>query len=361
MKLFLCAGETSGDQRAGALLRELKLLRPDVRASAIGGPALAAGGATILTDLTRIAPIGLVEVLGELGTYRHAMRTAADWCARERPAAALLVDFPDFNLRLAARLKRLGIPVVYYVSPQVWAWRAGRIKEIARVVTRMLVLFDFEEEIYRKAGVDVVWTGHPLADEIPAPAAGPRQEGLIGLLPGSRPKEAARLMPVLAGAAGILGRTHRGSRFRFVAAPGPAVPPEAVQGFPTAPAQELMRDASLLLVASGTATLEAALWGAPMVVVYKVSPATAVMGRMLMKLKEFSLANILTGGGTVPECIQSGATIDKVAAEALALLDNPGRRQGMSERLQAVRVHLGPPGASRRAAEALLGVLSSSS
>ena len=132
MKLFLCAGETSGDQRAASLLRELKSLHPDVRASAIGGPALTAEGASLLADLTRIAPIGLVEVLGELGTYRHAMHLAADWCARERPDAAVLVDFPDFNLRLAARLKKLGIPVVYYVSPQVWAWRPGRVKGIFR-------------------------------------------------------------------------------------------------------------------------------------------------------------------------------------------------------------------------------------
>ncbi len=355
MKLFLCAGETSGDQRAAALLRELKILRPGVRATAVGGSALAAEGAFLLTDLTRIAPIGLVEVLGELGTYRHAMHRAADWCARERPDAAVLVDFPDFNLRLAARLKGLGIPVVYYVSPQVWAWRPGRVKEIARVVRRMLVLFDFEEEIYRKAGVDVVWVGHPVADEIPAPAAGPRKEGLVGLLPGSRPKEAARLMPVLAVAAGILARKR--PDLRFVAAPGPAVPAETVQGFPVGKAADLMREASLLLVASGTATLEAALHGAPMVVVYKVSPATAVMGRMLMKLKEFSLANILSGGGTVPECIQSRATGETVAGEALALLEDAPRRKAMSERLGTVRSHLGPPGASRRAAQAVLEVV----
>ena len=366
MKLFLCAGETSGDQRAAALLRELKALRPEIRATAVGGGALAAEGASLLTDLTAIAPIGIVEVLKDLNVYRKAMAQAEAWCARERPDVAVLLDFPDFNLRLAARLKRLGIPVVYYISPQVWAWRPGRVKGIAKVVDRMLVLFDFEEEIYRKAKVDVRWVGHPLAEQFPEGGSPVRTHGLVGLLPGSRPKEVARLLPVLAGAAVRIAREKPGTR--FTVAPTPAVPAALVKDLLAKAgleaevrpggALDLMRSAELLLIASGTATLEAALCGAPMVVVYKVSPATAAMGRMLLKLKEFALANILSGGGTVPECIQGNATPAKVAATALALLKDPARREAMSRKLGDVRRHLGPPGSSLRAAQAVLEVAS---
>ncbi len=362
MKLFVCAGETSGDQHAAALVRELKALRPALAVTAVGGPALTAEGAALLTDLTAIAPIGVVEVLKDLAAYRRAMCQAVDWCARERPDAAVLLDFPDFNLRLAARLKALGLPVVYYISPQVWAWRPGRVREIARVVDRMLVLFDFEEGIYRKAGVDVRWVGHPLADQIPDPGTGPREAGLVGLLPGSRPKEVARLLPILAGAAVRIAVARPGTR--FVVAPTPSVSRTLVAAILARAgleaevrpggALDLMRSAELLLIASGTATLEAALCRAPMVVVYKVSPVTALIGRALIGLKEFALANILSGGGTVPECIQGGATPEAVAREALALLGDPARREAMRERLGEVRRHLGPPGASRRAAQAVL-------
>lgn len=367
MKLFLCAGETSGDQHAAALLRELKSRRPDLEAVAVGGPALAAAGATLLADPTASAPIGLVEVIRHLPAYRRIMDQAVAWCARERPAAAVLLDFPDFNLRLAARLRNGGTRVVYYIGPQVWAWRPGRVAGIARVVDRMLVLFDFEEAWYRRAGMDVRWVGHPLADRIEA-AAPPPAPDLVGLLPGSRLQEVGRLMPVMAEAAARIARARPGTR--FAVAPAPGIPPEAVTaclaraGVPAevvpGRALDLMRSASLLLVASGTATLEAALCRTPMVVVYKVSPLTALAGRLLLRLKEYSLANILSGGGTVPECIQGRATPEAVAGEALALLGDPGRMARMRERLGTVRARLGPPGASARAAEAVLEVASRS-
>ena len=364
MKLFVCAGETSGDQHAAALVRELRPLEPGLAVTAVGGPALAAEGAALLTDLTAIAPIGVVEVLKDLGTYRQAFLKARDWCARERPDAAVLLDFPDFNLRLASRLKALGLPVVYYISPQVWAWRPGRVRQIARVVDRMLVLFDFEEGIYRKAGVDVRWVGHPLADQIPDPGMAPREAGLVGLLPGSRPKEVASLLPVLAGAALRIAAARPGSR--FVVAPTPSISLGLVEDILARSglraevrpggARDLMRSAELLLIASGTATLEAALCRAPMVVVYKVSPVTALIGRALIRMKEFALPNILSGGGTVPECIQARAIPAVVAGEALALLGDPARLATMRAQLGGVRAHLGPPGASRRTAEAVLGI-----
>lgn len=363
MKLFVCAGEPSGDQHAAGMVRELKALQPGLAVTAIGGPALADVGARLLADLTAIAPIGVVEVLKDLGTYRQALLKAEGWCAAERPDAAVLLDFPDFNLRLARRLKRLGIRVVYYISPQVWAWRPGRVRGIARVVDRMLVLFDFEEGIYRKAGVDVRWVGHPLVEQIPDPGTVPREAGLVGLLPGSRSKEVARLLPVLAGAA-VRISTRPGTR--FVVAPTPSVPFGLVKDILVRAgveaevrpggARDLMRSAELLLIASGTATLEAALYGTPMVVVYKVNPLTAMIGRALIDMKEFALANILSGGGTVPECIQGNATPEAVAREALALLGDPARRAAMRARLGAVRAHVGPPGASRRAAEAVLEI-----
>jgi lipid-A-disaccharide synthase len=258
----------------------------------------------------------------------------------------------------------LGFPVVYYISPQVWAWRAGRVRQIARVVDRMLLLFDFEEAIYRKAGVDVRWVGHPLADQIPDPGMLPREAGLVGLLPGSRPKEVARLLPILARSAVRISSARPGTR--FVVAPTPSVSLGLVKDILArvgleaevrpGGARDLMRSAELLLIASGTATLEAALCRAPMVVVYKVSPVTALIGRALIRMKEFALANILSGGGTVPECIQERATPEIVAREDLALLGDPSRREAMRGRLGEVRKHLGPPGASRRAAEAVLEI-----
>lgn len=368
--LLLVAGEASGDLHAARLLDELRSLVPGFEAFGMGGDELAAAGQRQLAESREIAVVGISEALRILPRAREIFHAILREVDRVRPAAAVLVDFPEFNLRLAAALKKRGVPVIYYISPQVWAWRQRRVRKIRRTVDELLVLFDFEESFFRARGVEAVHVGHPLIDEVPdpgplaarrPPGAGPHR---LALLPGSRRSEIDHLLPAMLGAVAALGREGPVAA-RIVRAPsvdmalfaahmeraGVEVPVVSERRF------EEIAASDLALCASGTATLEVGLLRTPMVVVYRLARGSMLLARLLVDLPHFSLVNLVLGSGVVPELLQEQVTPASLAATARALLDDPARRLGMSEELAGLRPRLGAPGAARRAAERVAGQL----
>lgn len=364
------AGEASGDLHGGTLARALVSFAPGLRLEGMGGPRMAAAGVRVLHDIRRTAVVGATEVLGRLPVLLRILRDLGRRLAEARPRVLVCIDFPDFNLRLARRARRLGIPVVYFLAPQVWAWRRGRLRAMARDVSRVLAVFPFEVGLYQDAGIPVEFVGHPLLDVLPALDPGEARQGLagpgerlVGLLPGSRPEEVRRHLPVLLAAAGQVA--DRLPRTRFALGLAPTIPPAAVapwlrdSGVPVrvlpGEAHRLMAGADLLLVASGTATLEAACYGTPMVVVYRLSSLSYALGRLLVRgVSHISLPNIVAGRGAVPELLQGRATPHAVARAALALLEDEAARIAQRVVLGEVRARLGPPGAGTRAARAVL-------
>jgi lipid-A-disaccharide synthase len=374
--LLMVAGERSGDVYAGELARALRAQLPELEIFGCGGEALRQGGAETVVDAQEVALMGITEVVGGLPRAYRAFRRLMAEVDRRRPRLAVLIDSPSLNLRLAKRLKRRGIPVVYFVSPQIWAWKKWRLRHIRARVNKMLCLFDFEVEIYRRAGIPVEHVGHPLVDlvrphlqreEFFALAGLDPNLPTVTLLPGSRPKEIALNLPTL------LETTRRLSedrKIQFVLAVSPSLDAERVKrewlGTGAAPAalrvlsgvtHDALHHADLALVASGTATLEAALLERPMVVVYRVSPLTWQFGRFLVNVPFYCMVNLLAGRQVVPELIQDAFTARGVAAEAQRLLDQPQARAEMLQGLREVKARLGPGGAIPRAAQAILEAL----
>jgi lipid-A-disaccharide synthase len=372
---MISCGEPSGDLYAGALTREILALHPGAAVSGFGSDRLREAGATLAGDFRGLSVTGLLEVARLLPrTYATLRHLVAD-AAANRPDVFVAIDFPDFNFRLASAIRKLGVPVVYYISPQLWAWRKGRMKTMKRIADRVLVIFPFEEEIYRAAGVDVEWVGHPMLDVIEAPLDRVlylRGHGLdperpvVALLPGSRRNELRAILPGLAGAARIIA--SRRSDVQFVLARAPHLPADLFaaltgEGMPPVlvldhAADHVLAAADVALVASGTVTVQAALHECPMVVVYRLSAVTYRLGRPFVHVDTFAMANLVAGRRIVPELIQDDFTPDAVAGHALRLLDDPGAGTAMRRDLADVRRKLGEPGASRRAAAAVLQVAS---
>ena len=327
---------------------------------------MAAEGAEIVVDTTPHATVGIFETLQRFGAYCRSYHVLLAALRREKPDAAVLIDYPDFNLRFAERVKDQHTPLVYYISPQLWAWREGRVQTVKRLVDRMVVIFPFEVDFYAKHGVEAVFVGHPLVDRLER--VPPREETrralgvapdarLVGLLPGSRRKEFQRHLPILREAASRIARDLPGTEFLLGCAPGidPAWVPSPLRAV-TGLTHELMRAADLLLVKSGTSTFEGALLGAPMVVFYRVSALTYWTLGPLLRTDTFAMANILAGRKIVPELMQRECTADRIAGEAVRIF-REGRLEGMRADLAAVRAKLGPPGAAGRAAEEVLRVM----
>ena len=364
--LLIVANETSGDLHGANLARALRELDPSIRLLGMGGPRMREAGVEILIDPTAHAAVGLIEVVH--GLHRHAQhyRLLQSALRIHRPDAAVLIDSPDFNLRFAERVVDHGVPVIYYISPQIWAWRKGRIRTIRRVVRKMLVILDFEEKIYRDAGVDVAFVGHPLLDAVRDidREAVRRECGvkdlLVGLLPGSRQKQFKAIFPILARSAELIAKDFPQAKFVVGCAPNIALSQASGPGLlPVSDrTPEVMAASDLLLVASGTATLEAAIYGTPMIVTYKLNPLTAyLVGPIVyMNTKDFSLVNIVAGKRVVPEYYQPYSKPGLIAREAVSLIRD-GRLPAMRTALEEVRAKLGRPGASRRAAQEILGVL----
>jgi len=366
MNLLISAGEASGDLHGSRLLQALRKARPLIQAFGMGGSRMEAAGLQRIVSSDSLAVWGVAEVFEKLPGLRRAL-SALDTAARSRtPAAAVLIDFPDFHGLLARRLRRRGVPLIYYVSPQVWAWRRYRARRIALNARRIITLFPFEAEIYRRLGADAVCAGHPLVEDVreglaaPSPLPDKTRRRLV-LLPGSRDTELRRHWETLAEAAVALSR-----RFDLeVVAVRAAGLPEllyvraAERGIRVASSgmHPILKSADLALVASGTATLEAALCGAPMVVVYRTSAFSWAVARALVRLRWASLVNIVAQEQVVPELIQDALTVDNVVAAGAALLSEPERAARMRAGLARVAEALGPPGASARAAELVLSAV----
>jgi lipid-A-disaccharide synthase len=331
---------------------------------------MAAEGVDLLVRADRLAVVGGTEALGRLAALWRAYRVLRERLRARRPRAVVLIDFPEFNLRLARAARWTRVPVVYFVAPQLWAWRRHRVRTMARDVARVLAIFPFEMALYQEAGVPVEFVGHPILDVLPTlrrdeartGLAGPG-ELLVGLLPGSRAAEVRRHLPVLLGAAARLRGRHPGLRLALPVAPTLAREPirAAVRaaGLPVAvlrgESHRVMAAADLVLVASGTATLETACYGAPMVILYRLSWLSHAVARLLVRgVTHIGLPNIVAGREIVPELIQGEATAEMVAAAARRLLDDPAARAAQRAALLEVRGRLGPPGAGARAARAVL-------
>ncbi len=371
--VMISCGEPSGDVYAGALARELRALRPGTRIVGLGGDHLRDAGAELVGDYSGLAVTGLVEAVSVL-PRAWAMKRALVACARrERPDALVVIDFPDFNFRLAASLHRLGVPVVYYVCPQVWAWRPGRLAVLRRLVDRALVIFPFEEAIYREAQIPVAFVGHPLLDLVAASAgreALAAEWGLaadaptIALLPGSRPNELRGTLPALAAAVPMIA--SRVPRVQFVVACAPNLDgalfdPLRRPGGPrvvmvTGRTDDVLTAADVVVTASGTATVQAAIHERPMVIVYRLSPLTYWLGKRFVHVDTYGMANLVAGRRIVPELIQDGFTPDSVTAETVRYFDDPGYAARTRAALHDAREKLGAPGASRRAAEHVLAI-----
>jgi len=383
--VLISAGEASGDHHAARMMEAVRRLAGDerpVRFFGLGGDAMAAAGLEPVAHSDEVAVVGIVEVLRELPRIRQVFRRLLEAAESRRPELAVLVDFPDFNLRLARRLHRRGVPVLYYVSPQVWAWRRRRVRTIARLVKRMLVLFPFEVDVYRGRQLEVEHVGHPLVDEVPElPSVWEREEHLperptLALLPGSRNSEVRRILPPMLRAAAVMGggtgRIRRGgdsgndaARVRLILAStvDRDLVHRLVASSPLAGKDlEIVRSerfaavagSHLALCASGTATLEVGLLGTPLVVVYRVAPVTGLIGRWLVDLPFVSLVNLVLGRRVVPELLQGEAGEAGIAAAARELLSSRGRIDRMRGALAELRPALGESGASERAARSLL-------
>jgi lipid-A-disaccharide synthase len=369
---MLSCGEPSGDLYAGALIRELRALDPTVRVYGLGGPHFAAAGGEVIADYRGLAVTGLTEAIAKLPRSLATLGRLTEAASAAPPDALVAVDFPDFNFHLARRLKRLHVPVIYYISPQVWAWRAGRLKTMREIADRVLVIFPFEESVYRKAGVPVEFVGHPLVDLVHASDRTSLRRRhrlaetspIVAMLPGSRPNEVRRILPGLIAAARRIRTRLPATLFVIARAPNlddrlfdvaraPAIAPVAIVDGET---DLVLAAADVALTASGTATVQAALHDTPMVIVYRVSRLTYHIGRRLVTVRAIGMVNLIAGEEIVPELIQDAFTPDAVAAEAISILTNASRQAHIREGLALVRNSLGGPGASRRAAAAILEI-----
>ena len=369
---MISCGEPSGDVYAGALARELRALDPSIALTGFGSQHLRDAGASLVADFKGLSVTGLLEVARLLPrTYAVYRKLVAD-AEANRPDVFVAIDFPDFNFRLAHQMRRLGVPVVYYISPQLWAWRPGRLKTMKRIADRVLVIFPFEEKIYKDAGIPVEWVGHPLFDVTGPPES--RHDFLIGhgldpsrpvvaLLPGSRSNELRAILPGLVDAASLVRKQVPAVQFVLARAPhlsqslfdplrSSDLGVVTIEGATDA----VLASADLALVASGTVTVQAAMHACPMVVVYRLSPLTYRLGRPFVQVDTFAMANLVAGRTIVPELIQDDFTPSAVAARAVALLTDRDAADRMRADLRSVKSSLGSPGASRRAATAILAV-----
>lgn len=376
-RILIVAGEASGDVHGARLVAALRRLAPQLSVEGMGGTQMRAAGVHLLADAGDTAVVGLTELWEKRRALRDALRRLRDHLATVRPALLICIDFPDFNLLLARTAHRLRIPVCYFISPQVWAWRRGRIRTIRRLVKKMLVLFPFEEAMYREAGVNVTFVGHPLLDAL---ADVPRQDAcraalglagsapVLGLLPGSRQAEMRRHLPLLLQAASLL--TAARPDLEVLLGLTPSLDGRAVEAAVEASGvratviqgrtSEVIRAADLLLAVSGTVTLEAAILGTPMIITYRLGALSWLLARLLVRVRFIGLPNLVANEGIVPELIQFDATPERLATTAAAILDSPERQARMRAALAEVRARLGTPGAAERAAREVLALLPAS-
>jgi lipid-A-disaccharide synthase len=375
-KLMVVAGEKSGDLHASRIISSLKKLSPDLEIFGVGGERMRRSGAEILTDITRLAVVGFAEVLKSYFTFRRLFHRLLEVAEERKPDALLLVDYPGFNLRLAAAAKAKGIKVVYFVSPQLWAWGRGRIVKMRKFIDRMIVVFEFEVSMYERAGIDVTFVGHPLSDSL-VPSLSreefrrkmgiPLEAKVVAILPGSRHNEIARHVPVMGKTAERIAGKVSGVRFLLPAASeelavecerllrkhGISVPITILNET----TYEAISASDAAIVSSGTATLETGCLGVPLVVVYKVSPLTYLIAKRLVTISNIGLINIVAGKTIAPEFIQNQARPREIADRVVAFLTDRELYESVKRQLSEVRAKLGPPRAPQRAAEVILEMI----
>jgi len=363
--IFLSAGDPSGDIAGSLLIKQFQNKNSEIKYIGLGGRRMKAFGQSQIVDSTKLAVLGFWEVARKYFFFRKLMNDTMALIKKQKPKVIILIDYPGFNLRLAKRIKPLGIPIVYYISPQIWAWGKGRIKEIKQYINRMLLILPFETKLYDDAGIDNKFVGHYLLDDIDNKyIKAPYDTGsdLVTLMPGSRPQEVERMLPTLLKSAKLLAADKK---YRFVVAGVDGninydtyikkckLPIEVVIG----KTRDLIRDSRLVITSSGTATLETAIIGRPMIVLYKTGLLTYMIARRLVKLNNIALVNITAGETIVPELIQNQATPETIVHEAKRFLDNPDLSLEVVNKLNGLTDRLGSGGVSIRAAEAVLELI----
>lgn len=383
MRILIIAGEASGDAYGAALARKLREIEQEIEPAVdldlvgLGGAAMEKADVRLVCNTADKSSVGFTEALKNVGVMRRVLLRVTRTLEDERPDCIVLIDFPGFNMRVAEIARRMDIPVIYFFAPTAWAWGRGRARKVAETVTKVASVFPFEERFYSEAGADVVFVGHPLVDMVDRDLGRDRARSelgisqehvFVGLLPGSRKQEINALLPVMVGAAARLAGEIKPSPSVFGLALAPTISrgevddllsriPDA-RGIPLkifeGAAHKCMAAADALIVASGTATLEAAMFGTPMVIVYKMSASTWILGRFLVKIPYIGLPNILAGEEIVPELLQNEATVDRISAEVLKFLEEPAYREDTSKALLDVTNKLGSPGAIERTARLIL-------
>lgn len=369
---MIIAGEVSGDLHGANLVRALKKLRPGIRFSAVGGKKMREAGVDeIFFDIKNMAVVGGVEVIGKIGFLFRVYRKIVREIKKKNLSALILIDYPTFNLFIARIARKNGVPVFYYISPQLWAWRPGRIKKISQRVDKMLVILPFEEKIYQASGIDVEFVGHPFLDlvkvslskkEIAEKFKLDPEKKCIGLLPGSRKNELDYLLPLMLQSVRIMKEKFPALQFLLLLSDSiergyveerikkEALEIKIIQG----DNYEMMAVSDLLIVASGSATLEAGLLNTPMIIIYKVNFLTYWLGKLLVKVKNIGLVNIVAGKVIVPELLQNQVRPDEIVRLALKMLRDGDYYNKIKEDLSALRASLGQEGAAFRAAESIL-------
>lgn len=367
---MIIAGETSGDHHGARLVRAMAEKDSDLRFCGIGGAAMAHEGVEIIVDAAQLSVVGITEVFYKLPSVLRGAATIKRAVAERRPNLVILIDFPDFNLRMARYIKRFSIPILYYISPQVWAWRSGRIRQIKQYVDHMAVILPFEADFYHGHDVPVTFVGHPLLDHYPTPVAyspRPDERPVIGLLPGSRYSEIGRNLPHMLAAASQIHQRIKG--VRFIVSNAPAIEDAFLEGF-VAPYRNVLdidlaagdisavlTRCTLVVAASGTVTLEAAIHGVPMVIVYRISPLSYMLGRALVRVDHIGLANIIAGERVVPELLQEDAAPSRIAKTVTDFLQDREMLERLREKLLTIRSQLGQTGASDKTAEIALAMI----
>ncbi len=376
-RIMIVTGEASGDLHGANLIAAVKALNADISFFGVGGRKMAAAGCRILIPGDELSVMGIAEIVGHFPfIWRSFQRLKGELSSQEKPAALVLIDFPDFNLRLARKAKNAGVPVLYYVSPQVWAWRRGRVKQIARVVDSLAAIFPFEPAYYENLAIQVKYVGHPLLDEFAAHGdlvnmrqklQIPAGKKLVGLFPGSRRNELHYMLQTLAEAADLIlaGRPN----VHFLVPIADTLKKEEIQAkFPPALPISFVEagDASIydvagscdaILSVSGTVTLQIALAGTPMAILYKMAPFSYAIAKRLVRVAHIGLPNIVAGSRIVPEFIQDQATPQALADEVLHVLNDGNYAESMREALRRLQAGLGAPGCSTRVAEMLIDMV----
>jgi lipid-A-disaccharide synthase len=370
-QILISAGEASGDMYAARLAAALRE-RVDVQLFGMGGPRMRDAGVEIVADCSEVSLVGIVEIAKKYPALKRVWNRMLGAMEQRKPRLAILTDFPGFHLRLARALKRHGVPCVYFVCPQFWAWRPWRANLVRRRFVRGLCIFPFEEQWYRSRGVKADFIGHPLVGSVAAKrtrtefadACGLHaSQPIVALLPGSRSGEIAHHMPALMQACKLI-KQGRDVQFVLALAPGvqqsqivPYLMPDVPMRVVEDATYDALRAADVSIVSSGTATVEAALMDAPMIVVYRLAPLTAAIARLLVRTPMFAMVNLIAGKLVVPELVQNDFTPARLAGEAIRLLNSPNARAEMRQGLAEVREKLGPPGAVERAADLIAVML----